>query len=163
MKTLLTISIVACLSFVAWLTVATVRHIQFTQQCGGYLQRAARANTIELAEREMTIAVSYLERHGITSGYTSVFWCTPDEDVGFWYRNLSAALAELRSIDAHASALERSNVLLKLRETLVSQEHAVPPSVSLYPYNTAFAYWGLLSFGITGMATAAAWIVDLKR
>ena len=63
--------------------VCILRGINFNVECKGHLKRAADANTIELAKQELDIALSYLEREGMTEGYTSVLYKTPDEDVGF--------------------------------------------------------------------------------
>jgi len=66
----------------------------------------------------LTKALSYLEANNLTSGYTSIFWQTPDEDIDFWYRNLKASQQELENLKSD-SPLERTNVLMKLRETLL--------------------------------------------
>ncbi|MEK7509744.1 MAG: hypothetical protein AAB605_03450 [Patescibacteria group bacterium] len=89
---------------------------------------------------------SYLRQHSVRSS----LYRTPDEDVGFWYRNLSSSLNELKSIPADAAPLEKSNMLMKLRETLVDQGETsvvvtVPPGISIFPYNTLFALWCAIS------------------
>lgn len=50
----------------------TIKTIQFDQKCGGYLKQAADANSVELAERQLNLAIDYIEQHELTSGYTSV-------------------------------------------------------------------------------------------
>ena len=86
-----------------------------------------------------------LEANNLTSGYTSVMWETPDEDIGFWYQNLKASQQELQKLNSD-SALERTNVLMKLRETLLDDGEktkvTIPKGLSVYPYNLR---WGLLS------------------
>lgn len=129
-----------------------IQTIQFQQECGGYVKRAADANTVPMAEQELARVVLYLEEKNLTEGYTSVFYRTPNEDVGFWYRNLKSALEELRKIQPDATQLETSNVLIKLRETLLDRDDektsvTVPAGIEVYPYNKAFAYWTLLSLG----------------
>jgi len=163
MKTLIAIAIIAAVSFLGWGTVRVVKAVSFTQQCSGYLERAGNANTIELAERELAVAIGHLDRSGIKNGYTSVLWRTPDEDVGFWYDNLSASLGELREINEDASMLERSNVLMKLRETLTDggksgTQLTLPPGISIYPSNAAFFWWGWVSFGVAGIFLGVAWL-----
>lgn len=115
--------------------------LHFKQQVTGYLKRASDANTIELAAEELGIALHYLEKHNLTEGYTSILWQTPDEDISFWYRNLVASKKELEA-SRQASALERTNVLLKLRETLIDDGEkmkvTVPPGISVYPHNHAW-------------------------
>lgn len=124
--------------------VRAVKQINFTRDCGGHLKRAADANTIPLAVQELETAIGYIERHGLTHGYTSVLYQTPDEDMGFWYRNLNDSLRELKGLAPQATELERSNVLLKLRETLLDHTQSgervtAPEGISRFPNNRLFA------------------------
>lgn len=116
--------------------------IELKQNVTGYLKRAADANTIALAEEELSKAIGYLESNDLTSGYTSILWKTPDEDIEFWYKNLKASQVELQNLNSE-SALERTNVLIKLRETLVDQGQktkvTVPQGLSVYPNNKLWA------------------------
>lgn len=89
--------------FLLWAGVRTVNHIQFDRNIGGYLKRAADANTVELAEKNLSVAVEYLEKNGLTSGYTSILYRTPDEDVGFWFTNLKSSLDELHAVKPEAA------------------------------------------------------------
>ncbi|WP_405205201.1 hypothetical protein [Aquimarina sp. LLG6339-5] len=138
------ISIVLILVSFTIFGVRIAKKIQFKQNVSGYLKRAADANTIELAHEELTKVIDYLEANNITSGYTSMIWETPDEDISFWYRNLKASQAELQNLKSN-SALERTNVLIKLRETLVdtgkSTKVTVPRGLAVYPNN---GFWGIL-------------------
>lgn len=137
------------LVFIAWGGARGINGIVFDRNCGGYLKRAADANTIELAEKNLAIAVGYLERSNMTSGYTSILYRTPNEDIGFWYENLKASLNELRSVKAEAAQLERTNVLMKLRETLLDQGQSVsvtvPPGITIFPHNNGYLWWAILS------------------
>lgn len=153
-------TIFATIIFLIVVTVAFVRGVEFTQGCYGYLERGANSNTVELAERSLTTAVDFLNQRGLTTGYTSVVYRTPDEDIGFFYENLTAALEELRSVPSEATQLERSNVLMKLRETLTvdgsdGEKLIVPDGLSRYPHNGKFALFGLLSF----VAAGIGWMV----
>ncbi len=124
------------------------KKVVFKQNVSGYLKRAADANTIELAEEELTKAITYLEAENLTSGYTSILWQTPDEDIDFWYRNLKASQQELQTLESE-SALEKTNVLIKLRETLLdtgeSTKVTVPDGLSVYPNNKMWAALMLLA------------------
>lgn len=115
-----------------------VKGIILKQNVTGYIKRAADANTIDLAEIELTKAIGYLEKNNLTSGYTSIVYQTPDEDIDFWYRNLKASQNELQTLHSE-SALERTNVLMKLRETLLDTGQktrvTVPKGLSVYPNN----------------------------
>lgn len=113
-----------------------ITEIQFDRNCQGYLKRAADSNTIELAQTELGKAVKYLEDNNLTEGFTSVVYNTPDEDVGFWYTNLKSALTELQTISKDASDLEKSNMLLKLRESLMDNSKiTVPQGMAFFPHN----------------------------
>ncbi|MFA5135297.1 MAG: hypothetical protein WC505_05965 [Patescibacteria group bacterium] len=142
----------AALVLLIWGGVRAVCAIDFDQNCGGYLKRAADANTVETAHQELGKALKYIEAKHLTQGYTSVLWNTPDEDVGFWYHNLKSAQQELTKVTTTTTQLERSNLLLKLRETLLDKDGiTVPDGISVYPMNT-FLWWlgviaSLLLFG----------------
>jgi len=123
-----------------------VKNITLKQNCTGYLKRAADANTIEVASMQLAKAISYLEEKKLTSGYTSIIYKTPDEDVEFWYNNLKSSQNELLKVTQNTSSLEKSNLLMKLRETLIDNGKdgeilTVPNGLSRYPNNLL---WGLL-------------------
>lgn len=127
----------------AILTAVTVKRINLKQNCTGYLERAANSNTVEIAMIELEKAIKYLEENNLTTGYTSIFYRTPDEDIGFWYNNLKSSYEELSKVDSNTTALEKSNLLMKLRETLMNGSYIeVPTGLSRYPNN---ALWMVLT------------------
>ena len=132
--------------------------ISFDINCGDRLARAAHANTISIARDELTVAVNYAKEHGMTTGYTSLCYYTPDEDVEFWYKNLTAALEKLKSFEGkEISPLEQSNVLLKLRESLRTNGKdgsatIAPPGITIYPHNAFYAWWAWISGIILGVS-----------
>lgn len=139
------------LVFIVVMTIQIVKSIQFNQNCGGYLERAANANTIEIAQGELSRAIKYIEENNLTSGYTSVIYKTPDEDLGFWYNNVKTSYNELLSLPEDASPLEKSNMLIKLRETLIDHgdkgdKITVPDGISRYPNNATYMFFGWISF-----------------
>jgi hypothetical protein len=112
----------------------------------GHLRRASNANTIELALQEMNVVIKYLQDNKITEGYTSILYRTPSEDVGFWFNNLSQSTDELNKA-VNCTQLEKSNVLMKLRETLTDNKGdgttvTRPDGISVYPNNVAFCLFG---------------------
>lgn len=126
------------------------KEIVFNRECGGYMQNAANANSIDLAREEMEKVVKYIENHRLQPGFTSVVYNTPEEDVGFWMSNMRSSLEGLRQISPEATSLEKSNVLIKLRETLMDKAKeggsiSVPEGISIYPYNFAFMIWGVIA------------------
>ncbi len=78
-----------------------------------------------------------------------MLWKTPEEDVEFWYNNLKASLNELEKLQSN-SALEKSNILIKLRETLLDTgkktEVTVPKSMSVFPHNKLWAALMTIAF-----------------
>lgn len=142
MKTLLKIltAIVLCCSLVSSCSYTIYKNIELKQNCIGYLEQAANANTIELAKASLSKAITYIEKRDLTDGYTSVIYKTPDEDISFWYKNLIECQNELNCVTSKTTQLEKSNILLKLRETLVSTHEGnsvviYPNGLSVYPLN----------------------------
>ena len=122
------------------------KRIDFKQNCSGRLERAANANTVELAVKELDAAIQYAESKGYTSGYTSVVYNTPDEDVEYWYNNLCASRQELVNLPDSSSTLEKTNTLMKLRETLTDTgengtQVIYPDGLQFYPHNFL---WGVV-------------------
>lgn len=114
----------------------------------GYLKRAADANSVEIANEELSKALSYLEENNITKGSTAILFKSPAEDVGFWYKNLKASQKELSSLAPDSSSLEKSNVLMKLRETILDsgekgQVLTAPSGIEYFPNN---GLWLLANF-----------------
>ena len=139
------ISIICIISALVICGLRISKGIVFKQNVSGYLKRAADANTIELANEELTKALNYLEANNLTTGYTSMIYKTPDEDIDFWYRNLKASQNELQNLKSD-SALEKTNVLIKLRETLLDSGEksrvTVPDGISVYPNNKLWTFLG---------------------
>ncbi len=142
----ISLGIVLLVPFILWAIVCIYKNITFDIDCGDRIKRAADANTIELATKEMEVVVNYIEAEGMTNGYTSIVYKTPDEDIGFWYNNLKSSLEELKKVNPGASQLEKSNLLMKLRETLLDHSSegtkvTLPAGISKYPNNVAYAIW----------------------
>ncbi|MEZ4195271.1 MAG: hypothetical protein R3B53_02640 [Candidatus Paceibacterota bacterium] len=124
--------------------------ISFNVQAGGHMQNAANANSVELATKEMENVVKYFEDRHLQPGFTSIFYNTPEENVGFWMANMRASLDELKQVKSDATSLEKSNVLMKLRETLTDKsksgsEISIPQGISIYPHNFIYMLVGVLS------------------
>lgn len=152
MKTFIVLALIA-ISLTIFTTCGVVG-LKFDRSCTGYLERAANANTIEIAQTELSTALKYIESHNLTEGYTSVWWTTPDEDLGFWYNNIKTSNKELKDLAPDASSLEKSNMLIKLRETLLDNDGGVtvPWGTSRYPHNAAWAvYFTLATLIIVGL------------
>ncbi len=154
------------LPFLVWGGTRKVADIQYSRYCGDHLKRAADANTVDLAITEMDTALTYIESHNLTQGYTNVLWTTPDCDMGFWYKNLTQARDELKAVKPETAMLERTNILMKLRETLLdhgsrgSESVTQPEGISIAPNNLGYALWGWMS-GLIGLVGAVLFMVGL--
>lgn len=138
-------AIIFTVLFLAVATVATVKGIVFDMNCTQYIKRAADANTVELAMDELEKAISYAEEEDLTEGIVSIFLHQPQNDIGFWYNNMKEAYSELENLPEDATPLERTNVLMKLRESLTDETDScivvtMPSGIELYPYNAMY-FW----------------------
>ena len=161
-------TIVGTVFVLLWSGIRIVSAIQTDRKCIGRLKRAADASTVKLAESELGVAIDYIERNNLTSGSTAILWDTPATDLEFWYSNIKSAAEELRTMSPEATQLERTNVLMKLRETLLddSGQHGVkvtkPGGISVYPHNTRYCVFGILSFLLAGVGVVL-WILGFFK
>lgn len=157
------LTIISLLVFLAWGTTRIVKSVQFELNCTQYLKRAADANTVELAKEELSKAISYAEQNNLTEGVVSIFLHQPKNDIGFWYKNMVEAYNELEKLPEDADSLEKTNTLMKLRETLTDQKDdgvsvTAPDGITIYPNNVVYFWWGLLSFLFTIASFCVAYI-----
>lgn len=157
------LTIISLLVFLAWGTTRTVKCVQFELNCTQYLKRAADANTVELAKEELSKAISYAEQNNLTEGVVSIFLHQPKNDIGFWYKNMVEAYNELEKLPEDADSLEKTNTLMKLRETLTDQKDygvsvTVPDGITIYPNNVIYFWWGLLSFLALIASLIGVWV-----
>jgi len=144
------IGIICLLFTLAVTSTCSYKGITLEQECTGHLKRAADANKVEVASEELAKSIDYLEKNDLTKGYTSVIWNTPDEDIGFFYNNLKSSREELLKVNDSTSSLEKTNVLMKLRETLIDSgkkgdKITCPDGLSRYPNNGLFVVLAILS------------------
>lgn len=147
MKILATLALVFALCVTG---AVIVKKVSFKQECSGHLKRAADANSVELAKAELKTALDYIEANGWTHGYTSIIYKTPDEDISFWYQNLKVSYDQIAALDSTSTTLEKSNTLMKLRETLLDTgsegkvEVTYPSGLAYYPSNFMWALMRVL-------------------
>lgn len=147
-KLALLIVVVLSVPLLFFCTLRFYKAISYEVNIEGYLTRAANANTIELAQKELGLALTEIERRGWTKGSTHILIPHPSNDVGFWYENLLASYDELSKVNYETSQLERTNILMKLRETLLDEGGrfvTAPPGISIFPYNVAYCFFGWIS------------------
>lgn len=138
------------------------------RDCLEYLKQAANANTVEIADDRLDKALAFIDSNNWQTGNTGIFLTTPKNDVGFWVKNIRAAKAELQQIDPDASSLEKSNVLMKLRETLTDSNESgktvvtYPENISLFPHQTVLFIGGILAILVGAISTFAGVIWIMK-
>lgn len=144
--------IASILSLCGYAGACLLGEINFDQDIGGHLKLAADANSTELAEERLSIAVESMRNRnfclGATRCSTSIIYKTPDEDVGYWRENIEYTLKDLQSMskEERANNLIESNQLIKVRETLMDgNQVTTPPGIARYPSNGGYALWGSLS------------------
>lgn len=153
------LGILLCFPFVLWCIIRIIMDVTFDTGCGGYLAQAAAASSIETAKEPLATALGYLESHGMTHGNTGVVFHYPQNDVGFFYKNLKAAQAELESMGNDSPPLAQSNVLMKLHEAI--KAHA-PQGISGSPYNVILCVlaWITGVFGAVGLLLAGSKMLE---
>lgn len=158
------------LSLIAYGIDLKYKDIVFDRDIGEHMKRAADANTVELATQEMEIVVKNMKDAGMTSGYTSVVYQTPEDEVKFWFDNMNASLQELKAINPNATQQEKSNVLMKLKETLTDNTEkgikiTAPPGISKFPNNKIYALvgWILLFIAVVGGVLIWQGLPDKQR
>lgn len=133
MKTIL-ISL-SIMLFISCLGYGAYKSIVFDTQCKEYLSLAANANSIELARTNLDKAIQYIEQNQLTSGNTAFFIKGPSTDLTSWYANLKACQKEVWTMDVKkGTVLEETNLLMKLRESLMSEGLIIiPENIELHP------------------------------
>jgi len=160
-KIFLILSIIFTLIFIPFMTMAIIKSVQFGFNCEAYIKRAADANTIEMAKAELAKAIEYAEENDLTEGIVSIFLKNPKNDLEFWYNNMKAAYEELEELPEDSTPLEKTNVLMKLRESLTDNDSSngttvtMPEGISLYPNNVLYFWWGIIS----GLGMFFSWII----
>jgi len=129
------------------------KRVQLNQNCTGYLKRAADANSIEMAKKQLDIAINFLEAERITHGYTSVWYKTPDEDISYWYQNLKSCQQDLNDSTRISSVDGEKLTLLKLRQTLLDQGEkgdkvTYPKGLAYYPNNLNWGAARVVAVGV---------------
>ncbi len=154
------LAIISTIVFGTWLTVRWIKETQFDMNCTQYIKRAADANTVETAKEELSKAIAYAEENNLTEGVVSIFLNQPKNDIGYWYKNMTESYSELENLSEDATSLEKTNVLMKLRETLTDQKDSgvsvtIPDGIEIHPSNVLYFWWGLIS----GIFAVISWFM----
>jgi len=138
-----TFTLIGMAALLALLVVAISSSVSFNQEIGGRLKMAAKANSLEIAEENLSAAIAGMERRGMTGGHCYIIYAAPDNDLDIIYRNLVSARDEMRSMakKKDGTPLETSNVLMKFRESVMSYGTLdLPHGITLYPNQILFLW-----------------------
>lgn len=151
------LSVASTLSLVAWAGIRVVKAVKMNFDCITYVKRAADASTVEIAKNELAKAIQYAEENALTEGIVSIVLEDPSNDVGFWYNNMKEAYKELDQLPENTTSMEKTNVLMKLRESLIDEGNGVthPLGISIYPNNVFYFWWAMISL----IATCGLWFI----
>lgn len=123
-----------------------VKSIKMNVNCLDYLSMAADANSVELAEKYLSIGIDYIEKNNLTQGSTEILIYSPRKDLKLWYENLKSAQSQLKELilKEDLTDLEESNTLMKLRESLLDETGYLiyPTNISTYPNHVGW-FWYL--------------------
>ena len=145
---------------------AFFKDYRFERECAGYLNLAANANDPKLVIKYMDIAIEYIERNNLDKGNTTVIFNYPDRSLDYWYANLKEIQADVKALPDDVSQLERSNVLMKVRESLTDSDSQggsriiLPPYIAYYPSQF---FWSTMSWicGIMSIVSVCGFGVTL--
>lgn len=156
------LALISLFLFIGWTIATGVNEHIFNVNCKQYIKRAADASSIDVAKRELGKAIEYCENNGLTEGIVSIFFKQPKNDIGFWYENLKTAYAELDALPEDSTPLEKTNVLMRIRESLtVGNENGIyvtrPDGIENYPNNALYFWWCTIS--MLGFIIFTAWFL----
>ena len=129
----------------------------FDIEVANYLKRAADAPSLVLATEAMDTAIEGIESRGLTEGNSGIIFKKPEHDVGYWYKQITDARAELAQAEEEGGELVESNALMKLREVLLDSGSegdalTVPIRAATFPNHVAWTVtlWIFAPIGIVG-------------
>lgn len=167
MNTTRTLILLAAAVFLISGTAATTTNIvadyHFDRDIGSHLKKAADSPTVGEAANQMDAALSAIEEQDLTGGNSAFIFKTEETSVETWYRQLKQVQTDLHDLPDDASPLERSNVLIKVRETILDSGSdgdylTLPPYITVYPNHVGMLVWHLgNSLSVIGLVLSA-WI-----
>lgn len=149
MKRVIFLLFIFYLPIVSWIGARSYYWIQFERKCGGHLNLAKNAMSVEFAREELDIAIDYLEKTAKISGNTDPLLLMPSRDLSRFYKNLLLGKRFLSSVE-NGSTIDKINSLQIIKHSILEAE--IPDGISVHPYNGIY-FWSLLlslALGIIG-------------
>lgn len=144
--------IVFIISIIAFIVTLSVKEYDFKFGCQAYIDRAIVASDLDVAQAELGKAIDYMEQHSLTEGIVSIILKNPKNDIGYWYNTIKDTHRQIMEFPRDATQLEKSNFMMRVRESI--EGLSTPSWIFLYPHNTLWLVWGIISF--FGVAIAFA-------
>ena len=148
-------------SFLIWAGVRIYAGIHYDTMIGDYISQAATSPSPPIAVARLDTAIGEIEREGLTSGNTAIFFTYPTNDLGFWYQRLVDSRTILQALPTTDSALEISNTMMRVHESIAGQSKdgdyvLAPAGIEIFPHNIAFFWWCITSLILTMIFGALA-------
>ncbi len=129
---------ISCMLIVA---IILFRGVQFDRSVDTHFVEAMRSVRVEEASHHLSRGMEELRVRGLDRGTTSLFFPSPDDDIGLWYTRVNQANIELARVRDKTQS-EQAVVLENVREALFIGGMVHEPSgISLHGYGTALFAW----------------------
>lgn len=140
----------ATVVFLAWGAIRVYAAVTYNIAIENHISRAASSPNPTVAIEELDVAIKGAAERGLTSGNTGIIFTYPNNDLGFWYRRLVDSRQILAALPPNDSALEISNTMIRVHETLIGsdkngQKIIEPNGISVFPHNVALAWMAWVS------------------
>ena len=155
------ISLVCIGSIIVWTIVRSTFAIMYSNNTGARYEVVARNNDPHIVSAELKSLILETEKNNWTTGYTSAYWNSEDENLGLWYINLISAKNRIDAImSSEVSKTEVSTTMISVQQSFKLNSGGYkdgPDGLSVYPHNKAYAniIW---FFFILGLLSITVWL-----
>jgi hypothetical protein len=161
---LFSISFALTVPFFAFVITRMVKESRFDDACSYHLEQATslsfdddrrygttyhiEVDKLNDSIQHIDIALKYAQDHNLTTGFTTISGRNPSEDLSVWYKAISDKGAYLRYLrELPPGEIEKHNEFVR-QMNLQSKEILSPGGISIYPYNTTYFIWLLISMAL---------------
>ena len=150
---LFAISLLLAVPFFSWAITRIVRSNNFDDNCTYHITQALGNYSITTppekgfaySEQEIDTAITYLEKNNLTNGYTTITDRQSFEDLSAYYSSLKERSEYLHSLKNMRSEEVAAFQKYTTMKNLQSKEVDCPNGISVFPHNTLYMIWMLLS------------------
>lgn len=144
--------------FLLWAGVRVYKSQYFDNHCAHHITRSIQEHKVlEHSINELNIAINYVEQHNLTTGYTSVFDYSADDDIDIFYRGLIEKRNYIQKLKDRDTELNSFIEFTEMRGYTGQSVH-IPDGISIYPYNVLYFIFSIVSgilfvIGMIGLIT----------